>query len=165
MSGSASGRSSHWNPTGWLLVGAQAALLAAIVLLPGPADAAGPVLRAVGLGLEVSGLVIVLAGAAQLGASLNVLPTTNKGGVLRTGGLYRIARHPIYLGVLMFSLGAVLRAPTLARAVAAVALAVLLRGKAAWEERRLADSYPGYADYSATVPAILPLPRPRRSQR
>ena len=154
--------SAHRAPVGWLFVAGQVVLLAAIVFLPGPRTAAPDAVRSVGLVLEVVGIAIVVWGAAQLGPALNVLPTPNRAGDLRTGGLYRLVRHPIYFGVLVFAAGATVRGPTWARLVAALALIALLRGKAAWEERRLAEKFPDYAEYAARTPAIVPLPFHRR---
>jgi len=44
-------------------------------------------------------------------------------------------------------------------AVAAVAIG-FFHVKAAWEERRLAATYPGYADYARTTPRFVPRRRP-----
>ncbi len=142
--------------TAWLLVAAQVALLAAVVFLPGPAKAPPDAVGWMGLALEAAGLAVILVGAVQLGGSLTVLPIPNQRGELRTGGLYRFVRHPIYAGVIVFAVGAALRAPTVLRIVSVIALVVLLRAKAGWEERQLRHRYTDYEVYAARTGAVLP---------
>ncbi|MFV1991018.1 MAG: isoprenylcysteine carboxylmethyltransferase family protein [Acidimicrobiales bacterium] len=147
----------------WLFIAVQGVLLLAVIALPGPDTPASSALRGIGLVVEIVGMVIILIGAAQLGISLNILPTPNKHGRLRTGGLYRLVRHPIYFGVMVFVVGSALRAPTVARVLAALALGALFHFKAAWEELQLNAKYPDYAEYAARTPPIFPLKLPGRS--
>ena len=63
-----------------------------------PASPAWPVDEVVVLGVSVTGLTVVIAGKLSLGRSLGFLPA-NRGVVV--SGLYRLVRHPIYLGYLV----------------------------------------------------------------
>jgi protein-S-isoprenylcysteine O-methyltransferase Ste14 len=93
------------------------------------------------------GLVIVVAGKISLGRSFGLLPANR--GVMRWG-LYRVVRHPIYLGYLMTHI------PFLASHPSAWNIALLVTGdialvvRAFYEERTLLQD-PQYARYCETV--------------
>ena len=82
---------------------------------------------------------------------------------LRIDGPYRIVRHPIYLGILLFAAGSGLawnQAPFL---VLALYLAVCFGFQIRLEERLLAAGFgEAHERYRGSVPALLPWPRPRR---
>jgi protein-S-isoprenylcysteine O-methyltransferase Ste14 len=149
----------------WALLGVQLGLLAAIFLLP-PGDAwTTPSWLTMGSrALEILGLVALGIGLLNLGRSATPLPTPVQGGELRSTGLYRYVRHPIYGGVMALAVGSAIRSGSVAIAVAALALVGWLAIKARWEERRLSARYPDYAAYAARTPRFLPSPR-RRSSR
>ncbi len=155
----------HRSLVAWAFIAVQGVLLLAVISLPGPDTPASSALRGAGLVLEVVGMALILIGAAQLGISLNILPTPNKHGQLRTGGLYRLVRHPIYFGVMVFVTGSALRAPTVPRIIAVLGLGALFHFKAAWEEVQLSAKYPDYAEYAARTSAIIPLKFPRKIPR
>ncbi len=143
--------------TARLLVAGQFVLLAVIVLLPG-ADAwtlPSALIRAARLA-EVVGLLIIAVGAIALGRGLTAAPLPNARAELRTGGLYRIVRHPIYTGLLLFALARTLMSDNWWTVAACAALFVLINGKARWEEQHLAARFPGYSDYAATTPRFVP---------
>ena len=82
----------------------QFALLLTVLALPaGDAwvtpDWALTVARWVGL----AGMAVLIVGLINLGRSLTALPTPVPHGVLRTGGLYRLVRHPIYTGIMVLA--------------------------------------------------------------
>ena len=118
-----------WPPTGWSWLG----------ILP------------IGLGLLLMGL-----GAKELGAALTANPTPRLAKLADTG-VYRIVRHPIYLGVLLGALGAVILWQAWWSLLLIGVLAGFLWLKARFEEKRLRVIYPEYADYQKRVPStILP---------
>ncbi len=145
------------------LVAAQFALIGVLVLLPGRADWPVPaglrVLCLVGASLGV--VVMVLAGTA-LGRGLTAVPLPNRHAVLRTGGLYRAVRHPIYTGLLLTTGSFMVASASLPRLAAFVALLALLGVKARWEEVRLARRFAAYPQYAASTPRFVPGLRPRR---
>lgn len=112
-----------------------------------PLDWAGAVLAILGANL-------VYLAARRLGRSLTPFPRPRSGGELVTEGPFRLARHPIYGGGILFFLGWGLFSTPLA-AAAALALAVLWDRKARFEERLLAARYPDYADYRRRTPRRL----------
>jgi protein-S-isoprenylcysteine O-methyltransferase Ste14 len=152
----------HDRVAAWALLGVQIGLLAAIFLLPqGHAWTASSGLRTSGRVLEIAGLVVIGIGLLNLGRSATPLPIPVQGGELRSTGLYRYVRHPIYTGVIALAVGSAIPTGSVAIAVATVALAAWLAIKARWEERRLGARYPGYAAYAARTPRFIPSPRRR----
>lgn len=150
----------------WALVGLQFALIAALVLLPSGSlwPTPTPVLvlaRAAALG----GIALMVVAGLSLGRGLTAAPLPNAHAQLRTGGLYRFVRHPIYSGLLLFAMGQVLASASLLTCLAGALLTVLISVKVRWEERRLAERFAGYPEYAARTPRFVPgwpAPRPSR---
>lgn len=141
----------------WALLVVQLVLLAAVFLLPGGNAWVAPRwLSACALALQVAGALLVVVGLVNLGRSATPLPTPVANGALRSGGLYRWARHPIYTGVLALAVGSAIPSGSVPVAAAAVALVVWLQIKARWEERRLTARYPEYEAYAARTPRFIP---------
>lgn len=143
----------------WAFVAAQAVLILALIFLPGGQWALPDWLQTVGRILSLAGIGVMIVGALGLGRALTPLPLPNGAGHLRTGGLYRLVRHPIYTGLLMFAVGQVLSEPSVLRFGSAVLLIALITVKARWEERRLVEEFPEYPDYAALTPRFIPSPR------
>jgi protein-S-isoprenylcysteine O-methyltransferase Ste14 len=110
-----------------------------------------------GFTLIALGLGILYAGIAVLGRNLTPATEPLPEGELVTNGIYRVVRHPIYLGVSM-ALGGygVWRGGWAGGLVAFGAALVYFERKARVEERWLMARMPGYAEYRARVPRILP---------
>ena len=88
---------------GWLFVSAQIMMLGALVLWPWPRYWVNPTAVASGAqAAAVASLAVVAVAAIGLGSALTATPVPKAQAGLRTGGLYRFARHPIYIGVLLF---------------------------------------------------------------
>lgn len=142
---------------GWAFVAGQVVLLVALVLLPGRDDWPTPSwVWLVGQVLVIAGFVLMILASLRLGRGLTATPVPNARGELITGGLYRYVRHPIYTGVLLIVVGLTLRSGSfLTLAVAAVTV-VFFDRKAAWEEARLRERYPGYDEYASRTPRFIP---------
>jgi protein-S-isoprenylcysteine O-methyltransferase Ste14 len=146
--------------TAWALVGAQFALIGGLVFwspsadwsVPRPLDTTGSLLR-------TFGFVWMALAAVNLGRSISPLPLPLERGGLRTGGLYRLSRHPIYTGLLAFAFGTALRSGSVGKGLVALALALLVTVKAHFEEDHLRVAYPAYRDYQARTPRFLPTGR------
>jgi protein-S-isoprenylcysteine O-methyltransferase Ste14 len=143
--------------TSWLLVAGQFVLLGLIVLAPGGHTWTVPVVVArAAQGAEAVGILLVVVAATSLGRGLTAAPLPNAHAVLRTGGLYRFVRHPIYTGLLLFALARSLDSGSPLTASACLLLVVLINAKARWEERHLAERFPGYRAYCARTPRFVP---------
>ena len=143
--------------TAWLLVIGQFTLLALIILLPGRASSNLPTgLAVVGSAAEVAGILVMVVAATALGRGLTAAPLPNEHAQLRTGGLYRYVRHPIYSGLLLFAIARTLAHGSVWVAAACVLLIALINVKARWEERHLAARFPAYPAYANHTPRFIP---------
>jgi len=136
-----------------LLLAAQATALGLLAL---PARSrvglpARPLCRAGGAALLAGGGALALAGALALGADLRPLPHPRPGARLRTGGPYRLTRHPIYAGLLLAAAGRAAHSASPRHAAAAAALAAVLNRKAKIEEKLL-SAVVDYEPYARRVP-------------
>jgi len=97
-----------------------------------------------GVGLELGALPWLLASLVSLGPAMGMAPA-DRG--LRTGGTYRIIRHPLYAGELLYALGYVVGNASWRNALLWLGLlgGQILRIR--WEERLLRACYP--EEYSA----------------
>lgn len=133
---------------------AQSVCLVSIVAtgIAGPrwVDAARTALTAVGWTIGCAGIALLLAGIASLGSSLTPFPQPAEGSTLREGGAYRLARHPIYGGLVLLGTGWSLATSPLALVPAAL-LGATFELKSRFEERLLVTRYPGYEAYRARV--------------
>ncbi|MEN8239857.1 MAG: isoprenylcysteine carboxylmethyltransferase family protein [Actinomycetota bacterium] len=141
----------------WSFVGIQALLLIAIVALPRntqwvPADAA----RTISNVLFFTGVAVGAWAFLYLGRALTPSPLPNRAGKLVVKGPYAIARHPIYTGVIILSIGITVRSGSYLVVGATVALMVLFAIKARWEEKHLASAFPGYSDYMTRTGRFVP---------
>ena len=116
--------------------------------------------RNVGLLVFVLGYVLILL--AMLGnefAAPTVHMQADAGHVLADEGVYRLVRHPMYLGFLLFSVGSTLWLGSYISALAStilITLAVIYRVQI--EEAFLVENLPGYDDYMVRVKTrFLPL--------
>jgi protein-S-isoprenylcysteine O-methyltransferase Ste14 len=149
--------------TARLLVVGQFALIGVLVVLPGRHDWPVPAALTVACTVAtVIGLAVMVIGATALGRGLTATPLPNAHAQLRTGGLYRFARHPIYSGLLLTMASITVASGSGFRLLTLVVLVLLLTLKARWEETRLAQRFAGYADYAARTPRFLPVRLRRR---
>lgn len=143
---------------GWLAVAAQVVVVVVLLLGPGPWFTGPAWLTALGVVLVLTG---GLAGVAALGGALTPTPVPLAGASLRTTGLYRWVRHPIYSGLLLAGVGVVCCAPSWWRVLEWAVLLGLLLVKSAWEERMLAEEHPDYPAYARRTGRFVPRPGSR----
>jgi protein-S-isoprenylcysteine O-methyltransferase Ste14 len=145
--------------TGWILVAAQLVLLAMLIFAPrGDAWVVPEALEAAGWVFRAAGLAAIVAGVVNLGRSLSIHPKPTRDAVLKTGGLYRYVRHPIYSGVLFLAAGIALTSGSFVSAGAAVLLVPVLSVKARLEERLLTERFPDYPRYAGRTSRFFPGP-------
>jgi protein-S-isoprenylcysteine O-methyltransferase Ste14 len=143
--------------TARLLVTGQFVLIGILVLLPGRHDWPVPATLKVACSIAtLIGLAVMVIGATGLGRGLTATPLPNAHAKLRTGGLYRYARHPIYSGLLLTMASITVASGSVSRLLTLGLLVLLLTVKARWEETRLMQRFRGYADYAARTPRFVP---------
>lgn len=138
-----------------VLVLAQFALLA-LLLLPGEPVWSSPWITALSIALGVIGGGLAVAGLMKLGRNIVPWVAPKPGAPLKTGGIYRVTRNPIYLGILVGSAGWVLWRGRLELLVVWALLAVVLTVKAHVEQHYLVEAFGDeYRRYAARTPLIL----------
>ncbi|MHB1473148.1 MAG: methyltransferase family protein [Dermatophilaceae bacterium] len=149
--------------TARLLVAGQFGLIGIFVLLPGRHDWPVPATLTVTCTVAtVVGLAVMVIGATGLGRGLTATPLPNAHAQLRTRGLYRFVRHPIYSGLLLTMGSITVNSGSGFRLLTFGVLVLLLTVKARWEETRLTQRFEGYANYAARTPRFVPVRLRRR---
>lgn len=140
---------------GDLLVIAQFVLLA-LLLLPGAPLWRSPWTTTLSIVLGAVGGGLAIAGLAKLGRNIVPWVAPKPGAPLETGGVYRMTRNPIYLGILVASAGWVLWRGRIELLVVWALLAIVLVTKARVEQRHLVSAYgDDYVRYAERTPLIL----------
>ncbi|MCS7181670.1 MAG: isoprenylcysteine carboxylmethyltransferase family protein [Thermoanaerobaculum sp.] len=108
------------------------------------------------MALVLLGLLLLLGGARQLGRALTVFPVPKANAVLRTSGLYRRVRHPMYAGAVLTFLGWSWWWGSWMAALWCVVVFWFFDRKAAAEEHWLLQRFPEYEAYRRRVSKFLP---------
>lgn len=129
----------------------RARVLTAIALvgppLVRPAHVAPLLSEVLTVGISTIGLLVVIVGKMSLGRSFGLMPANR--GIVSTG-LYRLVRHPIYLGYLVTHVAYVAANPTLWNFTVLVTADIGLLARAVCEEQTLAHD-PEYRAYQTRV--------------
>jgi protein-S-isoprenylcysteine O-methyltransferase Ste14 len=119
------------------------------------------VLRLVGLAIAVVSALFAAWGMWSLGKSYGLRMDLFEGHRLVMGGPYRITRHPMYLGIVSFHVGATLAMESVALLVITILYVIpftALRIRA--EEKVLAAAFGDeFRTFAARVPAFVPFAR------
>jgi protein-S-isoprenylcysteine O-methyltransferase Ste14 len=107
-------------------------MLGPVLVRPGQIAALAPEVMTVLL--SATGLMVVIGGKLSLGRSFGLMPA-NRGVV--SSGLYRIVRHPIYMGYLITHVGFLAANPTTWNIVMLVGADLTLLWRAVCEEQTL----------------------------
>jgi protein-S-isoprenylcysteine O-methyltransferase Ste14 len=144
---------------GNLLVLGQFILIALLIFVPNSGLNTGvfsTFLAGLSLISMFLGFVILALSALALGKSLTAHPIPGKNAVLVTDGLYRFVKHPIYSGLVLAAFGLTIAGGFFPHVIFFVALVLLLNYKASFEEKLLASTYAGYAEYSKKTGRFIP---------
>jgi len=145
-------RRDHLTLIGLLLVTLQ---FAGIIILgiTGPGVPKDPTASVLVWGGLVIGFWAVLS---MRKSRFRVIPEVAPDASLITNGPYRVVRNPMYLSVLMATLGWVIDFPTIPRAAAWLVILLALVSKLLYEERLLAERFPGYDIYKSRTKRLIP---------
>jgi protein-S-isoprenylcysteine O-methyltransferase Ste14 len=146
---------------GWLVLQLVMLLLVAAAgyVAPNTAGLAGSdAARGIGLTLVIISGAIVAMGirALQSGRSVSALPHPVPESQLVVTGAYSYIRHPVYVGLILFSLGWSILQDSGPALLATLGLAIVLDLKRRREEARLEERFPDYAAYRARTKAFIP---------
>lgn len=112
-----------------------------------PAHVAALLPQSLTVAASAAGLAIVIAGKLTLGRSFGLMPA-NRGVV--SSGIYRIVRHPIYLGYLVTHVAFLVATPSAWNIAALLAADAALLARAVCEEQTLSRDE-RYRTYQQTV--------------
>lgn len=135
----------------WIFVGLSTAIVGYLIItLPNQSRAWGsPVSVCIGLAIATFGLAIAIAAYLNLGSSFSGHTTPNERHGLKTNGIHRIARHPAYIGLILFSIGTTLVFERVILIPLTIALIWQVRRQAISEESKLVARYEQtYLDYA-----------------
>jgi len=88
--------------------------------------------------------------------NFNITPTPVKGGVFRSGGPYRLIRHPMYASLFLFVIPEIISDFSYLRAAGFVVLSFSLFHKMNYEEIQLKKQFVEYDGYMKNTKRIIP---------
>jgi protein-S-isoprenylcysteine O-methyltransferase Ste14 len=116
-----------------------------------------PIQTIVGLALIFAGYVIMFVAAGTLGRSYSSTLVIREGQPLITHGIYRLTRHPLYLGVLMVCFGVPICASSWRGCLVMALLIPIFLHRIRLEERLLLDEFgEAYQTYMQGTNKLLP---------
>lgn len=113
---------------------------------------------AIGLGalFFTSGVIFAIASVISFRQAITPHPIPLKRSKLRTTGMYKLVRHPIYFSVLVIMIGVVFSLESFISLIFVIVLFFLLRHKAFFEEIHLNSKFPEYAAYKLKTKMLIP---------
>ena len=110
------------------------------------------VARIIGVVVAVAGSVVSIWAFRYHGAELTPFPRPQEGQTLIDAGPYRYVRHPMYTGIILFTLGVGLAYANAVTLLSSLAFLVFFMAKSGHEEEMLVAHVPGYRSYRSAVP-------------
>lgn len=112
----------------------------------------------VGFALALASAIFAAWGMWTLGRSYGIRLDLFEDHHLKTDGAFALVRHPMYLGIIAFHIGAALALASVPLLVLmAVVVLPLTLARITAEEAVLGEAFGRYADYARRVPALLPI--------
>jgi protein-S-isoprenylcysteine O-methyltransferase Ste14 len=146
---------------GWLLVSVQVVVFIVFALLPTRSPSVLSIM--LGVPVIVGGGVFLVWAFKSLGNALTANPVPLSHASLRTGGAFRVVRHPIYTGLLIALLGYVILMGSWWTLAWWVITVLFFLGKSRWEDSLLAVKYGvTWQMWAGNTPALIPFIRFRK---
>jgi len=105
---------------------------------------------------QVLGIALVVSARIAFARQPFNISSTPAAGPLVRRGPYRIIRHPMYAGAMLFLLATILGHPSALTAAIGVLVLIMLPWRVHLEEELLRAAYPDYADYVSTTYRMIP---------
>ncbi|WP_310993893.1 methyltransferase family protein [Aequorivita marina] len=102
------------------------------------------------------GALVTLIAVFQLNVNLSPFPSPLPGAKLIKNGVYKFVRHPIYTGLILAFFGYAIISDSVYRLLIAALLFVLFYIKTRYEEKRLLEKFPKYAEYKEQSGRFFP---------
>ena len=116
-----------------------------------------PKLELVGLALTIVGCALAIWARITLGSNWSGRATVKAGHELIQRGPYALARHPIYTGLLLASVGTAVTMAEWRCVLGLVLIAILFIAKIGQEEKLMLQAFPeAYPRYRQRVKALIP---------
>ncbi|GAC1627295.1 MAG: isoprenylcysteine carboxylmethyltransferase family protein [Chloroflexota bacterium] len=112
--------------------------------------------RSVGVLALVGAVLLFMATKRALGAYLVAYPRPVDDAPLRTDGVYRYVRHPMYLAIIVGTTAWALVWTSIAGAILSIVCAMFFFFKSIHEEKLLVAHFPAYPRYQREVARLLP---------
>ncbi len=146
---------------GWALVVIQFTLLAVILLSSAyefkyAGRALMPFVHYIGVTLILIGALLFTFILISFGQYMTPNPVPRDGSVLKTTGIYRLVRHPMYFTVLVLLLGVILYFQAFYSLLWLPVAFVFLVYKTGREEEYLMKKFPEYSGYRKRSKRIIP---------
>lgn len=146
---------SDHHPLAWTAAFAATLAPFAIPLLGGDGEA-GSARATVAALVLVVGQAFMVWGLLNLGSSISLIPQARR--VVQSGP-YALVRHPLYTAEIVSTTGACLAYPGTLPWLVLAAFVAIQFFRARREEALLIATLPGYAEYRASTPMLVPRPR------
>jgi len=147
----------YYPPVVWIpfvVVYAQVAWLPSLV----PALDLASSFQLFGLALAIASACFAAWGMWTLGRSYGIRLDLFEGHTLKTDGAFALVRHPMYLGIVLFHVGASLALESVPLLIlTAVVVVPFTAARIAAEEGVLREAFGRYAEYAQRVPALVPI--------
>ncbi len=146
----------HKNLKDNFFVGIQFLLFGLFFLQPDLGYNLPEIIKYPGLLIFLNGGLVSLISMIQLNRNLTAFPTPKENAFLYTGGIYSLARHPIYTGVILIFLGLTFYSLSVYKFLITSGLVILFYFKSEYEEEQLKKKYKEYEEYKKKTGRFFP---------
>ena len=146
---------------GWIFVFVQFSLLLIIMFSSAiefkqMTRAFSPVVHYIGVTLILIGTLLFTFTIINFGQMVTPNPVPRDKATLRTTGIYRLIRHPMYFSILVMFLGITLYFQAYYSFLWIAVLFVFFLVKSSAEEKFMSNKFPEYNQYKTTSKRIIP---------